>query len=101
MMLKNLFEFFGNTLTVEPPKPKNMSSAMISLIISLVEQAITEAPAVYADLQAIFSNPAPTAADWEALRAKVLAKTYADYVPASALATGGAAAPGEDTNAGA
>lgn len=84
MKLTQLFELFGNKLTVEP-NPKIMNPALISLIISLVEEAIKQAPGVYADLQSIFSNPSPTPADWQALRAKVLAKTYADYVPASAL----------------
>ncbi|MGH8023185.1 MAG: hypothetical protein ACRED1_06370 [Limisphaerales bacterium] len=69
-----------------------MSPALISLIISLVEEAITEAPQIVADLESIFALPNPSPADWEALRQKVLAKSYADYVPASALAPGTAVA---------
>ena len=62
-----------------------MSPAAIALIIQLVEEAIKITPAAYADFQTIFSNPNPTPADWAALRAKVLAKDYAAYVPASDL----------------
>ena len=66
-----------------------MSPALIAIIISLVEEAVKLAPGVYEDLQLIFSKPNPTPDDWEALRAKVLSVSYADYVPASALASAG------------
>ena len=62
-----------------------MSPASIALVFSLVEEVIKVAPGAVADFQAIFSNPNPTPADWQALRAKVLAKGYADYVPKSDL----------------
>ncbi|MEI6075552.1 MAG: hypothetical protein WCS94_08270 [Verrucomicrobiota bacterium] len=62
-----------------------MSPATIALIISLVEEVVKIAPQSYADFQAIFNNPNPTAADWEALRAKALAKGYSDYVPQTDL----------------
>jgi hypothetical protein len=65
-----------------------MSPAIIAAILGLVETAVTDAPAAYADFKEIFSNPNPTPADWAALRAKVLAKSYADYVPQSALPPG-------------
>jgi hypothetical protein len=68
-----------------------MSPTVIYLILSLVEEAIKDTPGIVADLQTIFSNPNPSAADWEALRAKVLSKSYGDYVPATALPS--AAAP--------
>lgn len=68
-----------------------MNPATIALIISLIEEAVKIAPGIYDDLTLLFDNPSPTPADWEALRAKVLSKSYADYVPASALA---AASPG-------
>jgi hypothetical protein len=63
-----------------------MNPALIALIIQLVETAVADAPQLYDDLQNIFDNPNPTPADWEALRAKVLAEGYFDYVPDSALA---------------
>lgn len=62
-----------------------MSPATLALILSLIEEAVKEAPAVVTELQSIFSNPNPTPADWENLRATVLAKTYKDYVPATQL----------------
>ena len=75
-----------NTLTRLFAKTHNtMNPALIALIMSLVEEAIKDAPGVVEDLKLIFNNPNPVPADWEALRAKVLAKGYADYVPASAL----------------
>jgi len=62
-----------------------MNPATIALIISLVEEVVKIAPEAYADFQAIFNNPNPTAADWQALRDKALAKGYAQYVPESDL----------------
>jgi hypothetical protein len=62
-----------------------MNPATLALIVGLVEEAIKEAPALKADLHNLFSNANPTPADWEALRAKVLARGYHDYVPASDL----------------
>jgi hypothetical protein len=62
-----------------------MTPAAIALIISLVEEAVKEEPAIQADIVNIFTKSNPTPADWEALRAKVLAKGYGDYVPASQL----------------
>lgn len=70
-----------------------MNPALLAIIVSLIEEAVAQTPAIIADIQAIFNNPSPTPADWEALRAKVLAKTYADFVPASALPPDGTAAP--------
>jgi hypothetical protein len=70
-----------------------MSPALIALIVSLVEEAIKDTPGIVTDLKAIFANPDPTPADWEALRSKVLAKSYADYVPARALPPAANAAP--------
>jgi hypothetical protein len=58
---------------------------MIALIIQLVQEAVTLAPGIVTDLQDIFSKANPTPADWEALRAKILSKSYEDFVPASAL----------------
>lgn len=88
MRLAQLFELFGNKLTIEPPL---MTPATIALIISLVEEAVKITPGIVADLQELFSDPNPTPAKWEALRQKVKSKSYADYVPASALP--GAIAP--------
>ena len=85
MKLTQLFEFFGNKLTIEPSTQPPMSPTLIALIISLVEEFVKIAPQAYQDLQTIFSKPNPTPEDWEALRAKVLSISYADYVPASDL----------------
>lgn len=66
-----------------------MNPALISLIVSLVQEAIALEPSILTDLQTLFANPTPTPADWEALRQKVLSKSYSDYVPASALPPSG------------
>ena len=62
-----------------------MSPAMLALIFSLVEEAIKVTPGLVTAFEEIFSNPNATPADWEALRAKVLANAYGDYVPQSDL----------------
>lgn len=61
-----------------------MSPAAIALIISLVEEAIKDYPAIAADLTAIFSKPNPTPEDWLALRAKVLSEDFAALAPNAA-----------------
>lgn len=62
-----------------------MNPALIALIIQLVETAVQLEPSIATELQTLFNNPNPTPADWEALRQKVLSKSYSTYVPASAL----------------
>lgn len=57
----------------------------IPLFISLAETLIQDEPEIVADVQAILAKKNPTPADWLALHQKVLAKSYADYVPESAL----------------
>jgi len=82
-----------NTLTRLFAKPTpQMNPATIALIIGLIEEAVKIAPGVYDDLTLFFDNPNPSPADWQALRAKVLSKSYTDYVPASALPVASAAA---------
>ena len=58
-----------------------MNPATIALVIQLVELAIKEAPAIQAELQAIFSKPNPTPEDWAALKAKVLAQSFESLAP--------------------
>jgi hypothetical protein len=70
-----------------------MNPAFIAMVLSMVEQLIENEPEIAAELKAIFTKDNPTPADWLALHQKVLAKTYADYVPASALPAKAAAAP--------
>ena len=48
----------------------------IPTIISLIEFAIEEEPSVATALQEIFTKSDPTAADWQALRAKYAAMNY-------------------------
>jgi hypothetical protein len=62
-----------------------MSPETLLLVVSLVEQAMAEAPAFSADLQSLFANGTPTAADFAALRAKIAGETYGQFVPASQL----------------
>jgi len=63
-----------------------MSPQLLQLIVFGLQQAIQAAPAVVADFQALFANGAPTDADFDALRSKVAGESYAQFVPASAIA---------------
>lgn len=65
-----------------------MPPQIIALVIAAIEAAIQDTPELVADLKAIFAKENPAPDDWKALRVKVLAKNYADYVPASALPAG-------------
>jgi len=62
-----------------------MSPAVLQLVIFGIEEAIQQTPALVADLQAIFANGAPTAADFAALREKVASESYKQFVPGSQL----------------
>ena len=62
-----------------------MSPAMLAIIVQLIEQLITEAPAVYAEFQVIFSKPNPTPADWAALKAKVASESFQSLAPDAPL----------------
>lgn len=62
-----------------------MPPATLTLIISLVEEAIKVEPQIQDALTKLFSKSDPTAADWAALRASISAKSYADFVPSSDL----------------
>ena len=62
-----------------------MTPAAIALIVQLLQLAITEEPAIQAQLTALFAKANPTPADWEALRTTVLAKSYAQLVPDTKL----------------
>lgn len=83
MSLAQLFNLFDFKLRIENP----MNPALLAAIVALIQEAVTLEPSIAAELQALFSLQNPTPADWEALRTKVLSKTYQDYVPASALPT--------------
>ena len=58
-----------------------MSPATIALIIGLVEEAIKVEPALAAELQALFSKPDPTPADWLALKTRVLGQSFESLAP--------------------
>jgi hypothetical protein len=62
-----------------------MPPATLTLVIFGIEEAIQQTPALIADLQNIFANGAPTAADFAALRAKVASESYQQFVPQSGL----------------
>ena len=69
-----------------------MPPQALTLALFLVEEGIKLEPSIAAELKALLEKTDPTPADWDALRAKVMAKSYADYVPASALPSTSAAA---------
>lgn len=62
-----------------------MTSQTMATIISLVETAIAEEPAIAAALTNIFTKSAPTPADWQAERDAIMSETYKSLVPHSQL----------------
>jgi hypothetical protein len=58
---------------------------LLPLFVSLAEELLENEPEIAAAVAAIFTKQNPTPADWLAVHQQVLAKNYADYVPASAL----------------
>lgn len=62
-----------------------MNPTLASAIITAFSELLRLAPQLAADVQAILAKSEPTAEDWDALKAKVNAKSYFDYVPASDL----------------
>jgi hypothetical protein len=62
-----------------------MSPAILQLVIFGIEEAVTQAPGLIAELQQIFANGAPTAADFAALRVKVASESYGQFVPGSSI----------------
>lgn len=62
-----------------------MPPAVLTLVISLVEEAIKIEPGIQAALTSIFSKPQATPADWQAVKDAVLAKRYEDFVPDTAI----------------
>lgn len=72
-----------------------MSPELLQLIIFGIEQAITQAPALAADLKEIFSSGNPSPADFATLRAKVASETYGQLVPDSQLPLPGTETAGD------
>lgn len=64
-----------------------MPPQALQLGLLVIEEAIKYSPQIAAEIQKLFTKADPTPADWDALRARVLAKSYEDYVPASSLKT--------------
>jgi hypothetical protein len=62
-----------------------MSPAYAQLVLFGLQELIQHAPELAADIQALLTKPDATPADWEALRARVKAKSYFDYVQKSSL----------------
>lgn len=58
-----------------------MSTTLIALIVSMVEELVKIAPGVVTDIQTVLSKPQATPDDWQAIKDKVLAKRYEDFVP--------------------
>jgi hypothetical protein len=57
----------------------------IALALAVLEGAIEETPALLADLKLLFGKDNVTPADFAALREKVSAESYGQFVPDSAL----------------
>ena len=62
-----------------------MPPQAIVLGIEVIEEAIKQAPALFAEFQKIFATANPAPEDWAALKQKVLTESYRDFVPQTAL----------------
>lgn len=62
-----------------------MNAALLALATFGIQELIKNAPGLYAAFSTLFSKAAPTDADWDDLRVKILSKTYKDYVPTTQL----------------
>lgn len=58
-----------------------MTPEIISLILFGVQELVKRAPALATEFQALFASGNPTAEQWDALRARVAAKSYEELVP--------------------
>ncbi|HEV2210090.1 MAG TPA: hypothetical protein VG167_15020 [Verrucomicrobiae bacterium] len=62
-----------------------MPPQAIQLGLFVIEEAITNEPAIAAAISKLFSKGIPTAQDWTDLRASVASGDYKAYVPDTAL----------------
>lgn len=62
-----------------------MTPETINLALLGVEFLIKEVPAVEAEIKVLLAKPNPTPADWQALRGRVVAKSYEQLVTNSGL----------------
>jgi hypothetical protein len=60
-------------------------TGILAAILPLIQIVVKNYPDIKEGLKNLFNKPDPTDADWDALRAKVLAKKYEDYVPSTRL----------------
>lgn len=62
-----------------------MPPQTVTLAIWLLQQLIEHEPEIAASIKLLLTKAEPTDAEWDALHAKVAAKSYRDYVPDTAL----------------
>jgi len=62
-----------------------MPPQAIQLGLFVIEEAIKQEPAIADAIRGLLNKNDPTPADWQALRDRVAAKSYRDYVPTTAL----------------
>jgi hypothetical protein len=62
-----------------------MDPATLTLALACLQAALKETPVLVDDIRQLFAKGDPTAAQWEALRARVMANDYKTLVPNSRL----------------
>lgn len=62
-----------------------MNNQILALAIFGLQELIKQAPGLWSAFAELFSKSNPTDADWDALRLKILSKSYKDYVPTTQL----------------
>lgn len=58
---------------------------VLPIALFILQEAIKNEPAIESAIRGLFGKAEITAADWQALRAQIATKSYANYVPDSAL----------------
>lgn len=56
-----------------------MNTSLVNLILFIFQELVKIVPGMATEFAKLFSKGEPTQADWEAFRARVLAKKYEDY----------------------
>lgn len=66
--------------------------SLANLALFALQEAIKLEPVIAQEVQKLFAKGDPTDQDWADLRASITAKSYRDYVPATAIPAGDQAA---------
>jgi hypothetical protein len=70
----------------KPSEPEIiMPPESLQLALFILQEFIKNEPAIAGEIKSLFTKADPTPNDWHALRARILARSYESFVPATAL----------------